>query len=46
MGESLRQEVDGTGIRVTLVEPGKVDTPFFDKRPSDGASSPTTSPGR
>jgi NADP-dependent 3-hydroxy acid dehydrogenase YdfG len=34
MGEGLRQEVDGTGIRVTLVEPGMVDTPFFDQRPS------------
>jgi NADP-dependent 3-hydroxy acid dehydrogenase YdfG len=33
MGESLRQEVDGSGIRVTLVEPGMVDTPFFDNRP-------------
>jgi NADP-dependent 3-hydroxy acid dehydrogenase YdfG len=33
MGESLRQEVDGTGIRVTLIEPGMVDTPFFDNRP-------------
>ena len=30
MGESLRQEVSGTGIRVTLIEPGSVDTPFFD----------------
>jgi NADP-dependent 3-hydroxy acid dehydrogenase YdfG len=30
MGESLRQEVDGTGIRVTVVEPGQVETPFFD----------------
>ena len=30
MGESLRQDVDGTGIRVTLIEPGQVDTPFFD----------------
>jgi NADP-dependent 3-hydroxy acid dehydrogenase YdfG len=35
MGEALRQEVDGSGIRVTLVEPGMVDTPFFDNRPSD-----------
>jgi NADP-dependent 3-hydroxy acid dehydrogenase YdfG len=35
MGEGLRQEVDGTGIRVTLVEPGMVDTPFFENRPSD-----------
>jgi NADP-dependent 3-hydroxy acid dehydrogenase YdfG len=34
MGEALRQEVDGSGIRVTLVEPGMVDTPFFDNRPS------------
>jgi NADP-dependent 3-hydroxy acid dehydrogenase YdfG len=33
MGESLRQEVDGSGIRVTLIEPGMVDTPFFDNRP-------------
>jgi len=35
MGEALRQEVDGTGIRVTLVEPGMVDTPFFDNRPQN-----------
>jgi NADP-dependent 3-hydroxy acid dehydrogenase YdfG len=33
MGEALRQEVDGSGIRVTLIEPGMVDTPFFDRRP-------------
>jgi NADP-dependent 3-hydroxy acid dehydrogenase YdfG len=32
MGEALRQEVNGTGMRVTLIEPGMVDTPFFDKR--------------
>jgi NADP-dependent 3-hydroxy acid dehydrogenase YdfG len=30
MGESLRQELNGTGTRVTLIEPGMVDTPFFD----------------
>jgi NADP-dependent 3-hydroxy acid dehydrogenase YdfG len=30
MGESLRQELDDTGVRVTLIEPGMVDTPFFD----------------
>jgi NADP-dependent 3-hydroxy acid dehydrogenase YdfG len=36
MGEALRQDVDGTGIRVTLVEPGMVDTPFFDN-PVTGA---------
>jgi NADP-dependent 3-hydroxy acid dehydrogenase YdfG len=34
MGEAARQELDGTGVRVTLIEPGMVDTPFFDKRPS------------
>jgi NADP-dependent 3-hydroxy acid dehydrogenase YdfG len=32
MGEALRQEVNGTGMRVTLIEPGGVDTPFFSKR--------------
>lgn len=30
MGESLRQELNGTGVRVTLIEPGMVDTPFFE----------------
>jgi NADP-dependent 3-hydroxy acid dehydrogenase YdfG len=33
MGEALRQDLNETGIRVTLIEPGMVDTPFFDKRP-------------
>jgi len=36
MGEALRQEVDGSGIRVTLIEPGMVDTPFFDNPPQGG----------
>jgi NADP-dependent 3-hydroxy acid dehydrogenase YdfG len=35
MAESARQELDGTGIRVTSIEPGMVDTPFFDNRPSN-----------
>jgi NADP-dependent 3-hydroxy acid dehydrogenase YdfG len=34
MGESARLELEGTGVRVTLIEPGAVDTPFFDQRPS------------
>jgi NADP-dependent 3-hydroxy acid dehydrogenase YdfG len=35
MGESLRQEANGTGMRVTLIEPGMVDTPFFEN-PGEG----------
>jgi NADP-dependent 3-hydroxy acid dehydrogenase YdfG len=35
MGESLRQEVSGSGMRVTLIEPGSVDRPFFDS-PGEG----------
>jgi NADP-dependent 3-hydroxy acid dehydrogenase YdfG len=38
IGESLRQELrqmhDNDRIKVTLIEPGMVDTPFFDDRPS------------
>jgi len=34
MGEALRQEVAETDIKVTLIEPGAVDTPFFETRPS------------
>ena len=30
MGESLRQELNDTGVRVTVIEPGMTDTPFFD----------------
>jgi NADP-dependent 3-hydroxy acid dehydrogenase YdfG len=30
MGEAVRADLDGTGIRTTLIEPGMVDTPFFD----------------
>ncbi len=39
MGESLRQECNGTGVRVTVIEPGMVDTPFFDN-PVTNALSP------
>jgi NADP-dependent 3-hydroxy acid dehydrogenase YdfG len=34
MGESLRAEVADTDIKMTLIEPGMVDTPFFDNRPT------------
>jgi NADP-dependent 3-hydroxy acid dehydrogenase YdfG len=37
IGEALRQELrqmhDNHGIKVTLIEPGMVDTPFFENRP-------------
>ncbi len=39
MGEAARQELNGTGVRVTLIEPGSVDTPFFDS-PPEGALEP------
>jgi NADP-dependent 3-hydroxy acid dehydrogenase YdfG len=35
MGEAARQELNGTGVRVTLIEPGMVDTAFFSQQPSD-----------
>lgn len=37
MAESLRQELNGTGARVTLIAPGMVDTPFFDNGAGPGA---------
>jgi NADP-dependent 3-hydroxy acid dehydrogenase YdfG len=35
MGEAARQDLHGSGIRVTLIEPGMTDTPFFENRPAD-----------
>ena len=29
LGESARQELNGTGVRVTVIEPGIVSTPFY-----------------
>jgi NADP-dependent 3-hydroxy acid dehydrogenase YdfG len=41
ISEALRQELrqmhDNDRIRVTLIAPGMVDTPFFDERPGDRA---------
>jgi NADP-dependent 3-hydroxy acid dehydrogenase YdfG len=34
MGEAARQDLHGTGIRVTTIEPGVTDTPFFENRPT------------
>ena len=43
MAESLRQELrqmhDNTTIRVTLIEPGMTDTPFFTNRPTGALES-------
>lgn len=36
MAEAARQELSGTGVRVTLIEPGMVATPFFDNPVSGG----------
>ena len=39
MGEAARLELNGTGVRVTLIEPGSVDTPFFDSPPEGALES-------
>jgi NADP-dependent 3-hydroxy acid dehydrogenase YdfG len=39
MGESIRADLNGTGIRTTLIEPGGTDTPFFDN-PAEGRLAP------
>jgi NADP-dependent 3-hydroxy acid dehydrogenase YdfG len=42
MAMAIRNEMSGTGIRVTLVEPGIVDTPFWDhlQKPSSVGLQP------
>ena len=40
MAEALRQDLNETGVRVTSIEPGMVDTPFFDSKPSLRALDP------
>lgn len=34
MAYNLREELRGTGVRVTVLEPGMVNTPFFDEPPA------------
>ena len=37
MAESLRQELAESAVRVTVIEPAKIDTPFFDAKPEIAA---------
>jgi NADP-dependent 3-hydroxy acid dehydrogenase YdfG len=39
MGEAVRAELGDSGVRTTVVEPGAVDTPFFDA-PAEGRLEP------
>ena len=40
MGEAVRADLNETGVRVTVIEPGMVDTPFFDNGAGPGALHP------
>jgi NADP-dependent 3-hydroxy acid dehydrogenase YdfG len=39
MGEAVRADLNDTGVRTTVIEPGMVDTPFFDN-PGEGRLEP------
>lgn len=36
MGEALRADLNGTGVRTLIIAPGMTNTPFFDSPVSDG----------
>lgn len=38
MTQAIRNEMTGTGVRITLVEPGVVDTPFWDNLQKPGTA--------
>jgi NADP-dependent 3-hydroxy acid dehydrogenase YdfG len=40
MGESIRADLNGTGVRTTVIEPGGVETPFFDTPNPEGRLEP------
>lgn len=35
MAEALRADLNGTGVRTTVIAPGMTATPFFDEQPTD-----------
>jgi NADP-dependent 3-hydroxy acid dehydrogenase YdfG len=40
MAQAIRAEVHSTGVRVTIIQPGKVATPFFDGAPPPDCVEP------
>jgi NADP-dependent 3-hydroxy acid dehydrogenase YdfG len=40
MGEAIRADLNGTGVRTTVIEPGGVETPFFDNPSPDTRLEP------
>ncbi len=39
LGFNLREELVGSGVRMTLIEPGLTDTPFFDQARPEGLTA-------